>query len=137
MGRLFSNRVRISHLFQFALVVADHRRRRRWGAGAAQSGSCLSQRPTCIETNIDFSQIYIDRKSKTLKAKREISSETEDGILKFQKIEYQHINAPIQQSADGWSKSKSCTEDFTQAAQRTEWQNRLKCVRLQANGHQA
>ena len=90
-GRLFSNRVRTSHLFQFALVVADHRRRRRWGAGAAQSGSFLSQRPTCIETNIDFSQIYIARKSKTLKAKREILSETEDGILKFQKIEYQHI----------------------------------------------
>ena len=41
---------------------------------------------------IDFSQIFIDSKAKSLKEKRETVSKAEDGILKFRVARYLQLS---------------------------------------------
>ena len=56
--------------------------------------------------NIYLSQIFVDRKTKLLKVKREIVAKTEDGILKFPNAKYSQSSDTTQESLDAWTNSK-------------------------------
>ena len=73
------------------------------------------------EMGIEFSQIFIDRETKSLQVRREIVAKTWST----------HESAPNQESMDGWTKSKTNTGDYAVITVNME-HVRLARARLQA-----